>query len=217
MLKHPIRAVATGDVVASQSLSTREQGELAERLREAGRFAFGDAPFEVFRGDSWQAYCERPEEALARAVAMRSYAIGKLGFDTRVGIGLGAVDTFRPEKISLSQGEAFALSGGALGELRDERRLAMAAPAALSPELLSAVCELLDTLVSSWTDKQAFAIALATTGAQQNELAARSEPPISAQAFGKRLASANWKRIKQALDATAAGIALALRDRGPNA
>ncbi|EDY82027.1 hypothetical protein VDG1235_1647 [Verrucomicrobiia bacterium DG1235] len=195
-------SVLTGDIVDSQKLENRERSKLSSALREAANYAQLGESFEVFGGDSWQALCQPPQTVFVRSLVFRSYLQGIKGIDTRISIGIGSYESIRPQKISLSQGEAFVLSGQGLKSISADRRLAIHTTEALpiaTRQLLDAATTLLDGITSNWTSKQAQAIALASTEAANIELAKKFNPPISAQAFGKHLASAQWKLVKQAL------------------
>lgn len=213
MSKPSYHAVLTGDIVSSQKLSATALGQLPRLIAEAAQKTGFDSKVEVFSGDSWQAFCAEPEVAMTWALIFRSYLFGEHAIETRVAIGIGTISSLNPAKISLSHGEAFVLSGHALSETPSDRRITIATspalPSNLAP-LLDASCALLDALSSDWTEKQAQAIALASSNLPQNELATTFDPPISAQAFGKRLASAQWKPVKDALKSISDGIKLSL-------
>lgn len=195
-------AVLTGDIVGSQELRESDRQQFQAYLQEAAASADLSTHIEVFAGDSWQCFCQPSHSAIRLALTLRSHLLGKREIDSRVSIGIGDYESLRPEKISLSQGEAFVLSGRGLQEMPDEQRLAIQfSPRVPRPiqELAYANVLLLDGLTSQWTSKQAQAVALAGTDLNQYELAEKFDPPISAQAFGKHLAKAQWKLIKQVL------------------
>lgn len=201
-------SVLTGDIVGSQELSPKERAQLSASLHKAAEFAKLSSSFEVFGGDSWQAKCSPPQGALFQAVAFRSFLYGSYGIDTRISLGIGGYETIHEEKISLSQGEAFVLSGQGLKTIPEKRRLAIHLTPDLSAaisHLLAACCVLLDGLSSGWTEKQAYAVALACSSfpdfekTHQKDLAARFDPPISPQAYGKHLASSSWDLVRSAL------------------
>lgn len=206
-------AILTGDVVGSQELPSDKRAGLQAKLEEAARSTDLSSHFELFSGDSWQCMCPSPQTAVQQAISLRAYLYGKNAIDTRISIGIGDYESLRLEKISLSQGEAFVLSGRGLQTMPTDRRLSiqlsdsLAAPAR---ELTEAAVSLLDGITSGWTAKQAQAVSLANTLAPQNELAQKFDPPISAQAFGKHLASAQWKLVKNALASIESGLATLL-------
>lgn len=208
-------SVLTGDIVGSQDLGESDRSQLHSYLQEAIDSTELSTRIEVFAGDSWQCTCHPANSAIDLALTLRSHLLGKRGIDTRISIGIGDYETLKPEKISLSQGEAFVLSGRGLEEMPDEQRLSIQLSSKISrstQELTFASVLLLDGITSNWTSKQALAVALAGTRLNQYELAEKFDPPISAQAFGKHLASAQWKLVKQALTSIGLGLHGTLRE-----
>ncbi len=202
-------SILTGDIVGSRELTPEDRATLPIKLASAAAHAGLGKNFEVFRGDSWQCLCPPTPLALERAILFRAFLLGKYEIDTRVSVGIGSVENLNLEKISLSQGEAFELSGLGLSTMPADRRLHASISQKLSPasgKLLTAACLLLDGISSGWTSKQALAVALSHSDANQYELAARFTPPISAQAFGKHLAKAQWKLVKEALHSIQRGL-----------
>ena len=201
-------AVITGDIIGSSQLSSEQRQQLPQFLEQAAQTITSLQPgciegeLEAFRGDSWQAYLPNPSQALAVGLMLRCHLWGERGIETRLSIGFGTVDHLDLDKISLSQGEAFVLSGRGLNDMEDGRIFALHSAHPLQP-LLDAIAALFDAQLKAWTQKQAQAAALALSGKPQSELAQSLQPPISAQAFGKHLASANWKLVKTALDSFA--------------
>ncbi len=202
-------AVLTGDIVGSQKLKPNELADLGQYLKEASDLTDLSTCFEVFGGDRWQTTCHPPHSAVSLATTIRAYLLGKKGIDTRISIGIGDYKTITPEKISLSQGEAFVLSGRSLEDMPTDRRLGIELSDTIpraNIELLHASVCLLDGITVDWTLKQSQAVALSRTNLNQNELSKKFEPPISPQAFGKHLASAKWQLIKEALRSLESGL-----------
>lgn len=207
--------VLTGDIVGSQKLSESNRNQLQSILQAAVASTDLSTNIEVFAGDSWQCTCHPPHSAIHLALTLRSYLLGKNGIDTRISIGIGDYENLRPEKISLSQGEAFVISGRGLEEMPEDQRLTIQFNPKIprpTQALIYASVLLLDGITSNWTSKQAQAVALAGTQLNQYELAAKFEPPISAQAFGKHLAKAQWKLVRQALTSISIGLHGALSE-----
>ncbi|MDQ8202949.1 hypothetical protein [Pelagicoccus sp. SDUM812003] len=202
-------SVLTGDIVSSQTLEASLLEALPSHLAGAAGLAGLSTSLEVFGGDSWQTTCHPPHSALSLAVAMRAYLLGHHGIETRISIGVGGYDSLVTEKISLSQGEAFVLSGRALKDMPDDRRISIQLSEGFHKKdqhLLQAAVALLDGLVAEWTGKQALAVALAHLDLPNYELAQKVSPPISPQAFGKHLAAAKWPLIQDALSSIEHGL-----------
>jgi len=196
-------SVLTGDIVESGALDRHRLQELQSQLEVAADRVSAHTCFELFSGDSWQTTCRPGRLCLTLAVAIQSQLRGKMGLETRISAGIGDYDFLVPEKISLSQGEAFTLSGRGVEKIAGERRLGIAlgqrVPSATRQSLEAAIA-LLDGTACRWTEKQAQAVSLALSGQSQKAIASKFEPPISSQACGKRLTGAQWPLLREALD-----------------
>jgi len=123
-------AILTGDIVNSTQLLLEEGTKLVTVL---GLF-LAHNPHEFYRGDSFQAYIKKPDEALRLALACRCLAIGITEArredtasiaDVRISIGIGEVPTSL-KSLGVARGEAFLLSGRQFDSLRETgRRLAI--------------------------------------------------------------------------------------------
>lgn len=119
--------VLTGDLVGSRDLSPDQLAIVRARLLEAAArcAAWQDGLMigvpRFFRGDSWQLALAVPGEALRVALVIRAALIGLgLGIDSRIAIGIGAVDRLNSEDVSLSVGDAFTRSGAALDAMKGD-------------------------------------------------------------------------------------------------
>lgn len=205
-------AVLTGDIVKSAKLGARElavaRGVVTASLDEVRDWRRGalKGAAEFFRGDSWQALMANPSLSLRTAVFVRARLIAECGVDSRVSIGIGAVDSISRTRVSLSTGEAFLASGRALDAM-GRGRLAIAAGESLNRALaplrswLPAFAALCDSLVSGWTPRQAeiVAAALAPSAPTQEEIARRMG--VAQQAISKSLDAAHWRAIEEAIEA----------------
>lgn len=128
--KVAIGAILTGDVVNSTKLSLEEGTKL---ITVIGLF-LAHNPYEFYRGDSFQAYIKKPDEALRIALACRCVAIGITEnrkedtasiADVRLSIGIGEVP-IPLRNLGMARGEAFLLSGRQFDLLQEtDRRLAI--------------------------------------------------------------------------------------------
>jgi hypothetical protein len=202
-------AVLTGDLVRSTDLPL----ETLERTRDAlpgiiEAFQRGfpgsvEGQPEFFRGDSWQLLMRRPEMALRMAVVIMARWKSDFGIGTRTAIGMGQVSRVVEDKISLSIGEAFSLSGRALDGMTGYFTLTGVAPertGALAVWLPS-VLHLCGQIMDSWTRRQAEIVASVFINPDANveAVAAAMRPAISKQAAYKSLQAANWRGILDAL------------------
>ena len=199
-------AVISGDIVESRRFM-----EKGPALRDAIKGAYWECSeafccgldglpvVDVFAGDSWQVLVNSPDCALRIALCMRALiqcARDLPGVDTRVAIGVGALHYIGDDRLSMSQGEAFTLSGEALRQLerRDTCRLAavIASEAgdeeAFAPRVqhtLDTMMLLLDTICAGWTASQA----------QSAQSIGISQPAVS-----QSLRAAHWSAVEAALD-----------------
>ena len=115
-------AVLTGDIVKSTRLTRDEREALFTGLK-AGAAAVEalqkeTARFERFSGDSWQMLAT-PRFALRACLMMRAYIRQESkAFETRISVGLGAVEPLSPEGLGASDGPAFQASGRGLQALK---------------------------------------------------------------------------------------------------
>ncbi|MEM9161105.1 MAG: hypothetical protein AAGB46_18830 [Verrucomicrobiota bacterium] len=156
---------------------------------------------ELFQGDSWQFFCPDPTKALPAAIAIRGFLRNRSKLDCKVSLGFGSVDHLDVAKVSLSHGKAFSLSRLGMKDLVRKRTFSirMSEKTSVAQSNADAVAYLLDVLMTLWTPTQAYSVALMMTGASRTELASQLNPPISKQAFGKRLFGARWKEVDLAI------------------
>jgi len=115
-------AVLTGDIVKSTKLNRDERGALFAALK-AGSEAVAalqaeDPRFTRFSGDSWQMLV-RPKLALRACLMMRAHIRQESkSFETRISVGVGAIEPLSVEGLGASDGPAFQASGRGLETLR---------------------------------------------------------------------------------------------------
>jgi len=205
-----IHAVLTGDIVRSSRLEPAALEGVREAVASAVKAA-GDwrdglvvGGAEFFRGDSWQVLLTEPGMALRVALFVRAWLRGAGLPDSRIAIGVGRVAQVSAERISLSTGEAFQVSGAALDGMGGGARMAFAAGAGVARErakLLGVAVALCDALVVRWSRRQAQALRLAVgvEAPTQEAIGASLEPPVSRQAVAKLLDGAGWHALREAV------------------
>jgi hypothetical protein len=194
-------AVLTGDIIASTTAPAGDVDRLmhwlATALQDAGRDLDLRPPrFTRFRGDGWQAIID-PAPCYLRAVAhlLSGLRLHDIGLDTRIGIGIGAVDRPGTRDLSDASGPAFTLSGHALDTLPRTDRLAIAGPPAPDLAWHMAALETLAHFSARWSREQAEALThrLVRDDAPLQRLA--ESLGISRQALSARLAVAGEKPL----------------------
>jgi hypothetical protein len=145
-------AVLTGDIVKSTTLTRNQRNALFAALR-SGAAAVGalqDEPprFERFGGDSWQMLAT-PRFALRASLLMRAHIRQESkAFETRISVGIGAVEPLAPEGLGASDGPAFQASGRGLKALKGGQYFSIN-----TPEL--PIYILADQISKGWTQAQA--------------------------------------------------------------
>jgi hypothetical protein len=207
MPPHAPHSVLTGDLVLSERISRSVRksipGLLEASAAELQRMEIAISEVDVFRGDSWQVIVRRPEDALFAAVYFRAAGRASVAeFDTRVGIGIGAIEYEGSGGVSTGYGSAYTLSGRTLDEMPRDRRIQVASADLNTTPLLDASLHLLDRIAGQWTASQARVIAASMSGRSQEEIGAAWAPrPISQQAVAQHVARASWHAVDHLLTA----------------
>ena len=207
-----IRAVLTGDIVHSRTLSEQQRKSLYQellnlsaRLQEMYPQAIS-FPISVFRGDGWQLVLDQPEKSLAIGILVRTYICSRFPqnrLDSRVAIGIGKINFIPKENAAAGDGPAFLSSGYLLEAMVHERMSIDIAEIKDSPMLsgLKSIVSLTDHIVTRWSSSQAQAVYLAMQGKKQDDIGHEWKPrEISQVAVSKNLKSAGWETIKQVID-----------------
>lgn len=208
-MSNRVYAVLTGDLVKSTRLSPDELEraraaaiEVALKVKSWGPdVVVGELEF--FRGDSWQLLLSAPARALRAALTMRAILRSAIDVDTRIAIGIGLVDAIDSQRISLSSGEAFILSGRGLDHLGAHSRMTIALPARVAQlaPWMPVVAELCDGIIVGWQRRQAeiVAHAIAPDSPKQEEIAVLLKHPLTQQAVAKSLRGAGLQYLKSAI------------------
>ena len=204
-----IHAVLTGDVIKSSLLKPPQLEQvrdvLLQAVRDAGRWKSGLVlgKAEFFRGDAWQASLADPALALRVAMFIRARVKSQAIADTRIAIGIGTIDKVAEKRVSLSQGEAFVLSGHCLDEMPSVVRMTICLPSSTGTAGLwmPVVGQLCDALASQWKPRQAqiVASALFPTESRHEEIAEKLG--VTKQAVTKSLRGAGWHSLIRAITA----------------
>jgi len=189
-------AVITGDIVNSTQLLPRQERKLFERLMYE---ILKDHPFEFYRGDSFQAFIDKPERSLQLALACRALAISfseqpAMSFDIRISIAIGKVN-LPIGNLGTNKQEPFVLSGRRLDTLKEEgRRLAIISGDQKADIAFDVISNYIDSIFQKMTSRQADVIAKLLNGASQQQLAEslnKSKSTISELA-----AAGKWPEIE---------------------
>lgn len=209
--QNKLYAVLTGDIIASTDLPRTQMEKTRNTLLESA-YSFCEAkqcPLvgepEFFRGDSWQLLMAEPSFALALALYLRATLRSTTSSDTRISIGIGSVHDINAHRTTLSNGEAFILSGRALDEMTGYFDLTGAVPERMGEltRWFPVTLHLCSDLVRAWTRRQSelVAAALILDNPTHEGIGKYLRPKVVKQSVTDILRSANWRAIQEPLRA----------------
>lgn len=167
-------AVITGDIIDSTMIPLEKREFIFNELKgcflEINEKLLKDDknPFEIYRGDSFQAVIVKPELSLLVGILIRS-KLRSLTFgtktetrrqfinncDARISIGIGTLD-YRGAQIIESDGKAFQYSGRLIESMkRTGSNLSMQTPWDNINEEMNVSLAFTSYVISRWTQKQA--------------------------------------------------------------
>jgi len=202
-------AIITGDIVASSLLSSNKRKMLHKVMVDSSKVLqdeFKDAVpmgVDIFRGDSWQIILSKPAKALRLALFYRAILRAKMEshrFDTRMAIALGHVDFIPGNRASEGYGEAYQLSGKALESMPKASNMSFVFPEMELEKVLNVVIQLIDSISSRWSDRQALAVTGALRGWKQEKIAEKWwKKKVSQQAVAQHLSRAGWYPVEKGI------------------
>ncbi|MCM1177500.1 MAG: hypothetical protein NC115_00140 [Bacteroidales bacterium] len=154
-----MKCVITADIVDSTKICSDMRKTLLDVLEQISIDVneISSSHIEVYRGDSFQLLVNDAEKGMLCAILIRAglmcFAPDGEKWDARVSLGLGDV-LYENERVTMSDGEAFRLSGRNL-EVIGKQRLAVAAPSNDFNEEFTLACAFADDIISGWSKKQA--------------------------------------------------------------
>ena len=200
-----IKGVITGDIIESSAIQIKYRDFLLKSIREIADELSVIEPLriEMFRGDSFQAVIDSPENAIKIAVLLRAGLKGhtpkecKKPWDARLSIGVGTI-SYHANNTVLSDGEAFQYSGRTLDEM-GKRRLVVKTRWADVNEELQVSGAFADEVISSWSVPQSQAAYQALLyNTSQKEIAHKFQK--SAQNISKLLGAAKLNLVQMYID-----------------
>ena len=200
-----IKGVITGDIIESSAIQIKYRDFLLKSIREIADELSVIEPLriEMFRGDSFQAVIDRPENAMKIAFLLRAGLKGhtpkecKKPWDARLSIGVGTI-SYHADNTVLSDGEAFQYSGRELDEMGKRRLVVKTRWADVNEELLVSGA-FADEVVSSWSVPQSQAAYQELLyNISQKEIANKFQK--SAQNISKLLGAAKVNLVQMYID-----------------
>jgi hypothetical protein len=207
--QHVYFAVLTGDIIKSSLLSNQDLHTVRSSLLNAvdsvkqWKRGLVIAKTEFFRGDAWQLLLKNPALAMRVSIFLRASLLSEGLADSRISIGLGKTENISFNRVSLSTGEAFLLSGQGLDSMTQYSNMTIVVPSSARDlsDWLPVIGHLCDSLIGQWTQRQAEIVCAAVDPKEptHEEIAQRLNPSVSKQAVTKVLNSANWYVIREAI------------------
>lgn len=153
MVNQPLYTVISGDIVASQQVSSKKYDALLyvleQNLQKIAQHYGGR--FSVFRGDGFQ--CVLPDSQLGfRAALQLRLGLISEQLDARLSLSVGKIENYRAD-VKTATGEALTLSGRALDNMQQER-LCFSRTQEISDSFLLNI-RFVDHLIGRLTTKQA--------------------------------------------------------------
>jgi hypothetical protein len=210
MKEKPMLAVITGDVTGFSIIPARKRSSLLNHLKVMFETVHKTwpgivrAPFEVYRGDSFQGVLLEPALALRVVIFIRAGL--RSGFimdrksvrcDARMAIGVGTIDYLPSDRGAEGDGEAFRRSGRLLDRMKGEHRLLIDGPFTEIIDELNTEFGLLDVLIAKWSAGQAGAVMHVMLGRSQRDVAKALR--ISPSAVTQRLKGAGVSSVERLL------------------
>lgn len=199
------KAVITGDIIQSKRIVNKPVflEKLTHIFNETeAKFKF-DNPFEIFRGDSFQAVLKHPKYALRVALIVQSGLIAHSSenekWQTRVAVGIGKI-SFENQDVKLANGTAFELSGQALDAMKNKPvKLIISTDNQKKNSLLTTFNRLLETITDRWTKNAAEVVYYSLLfNFTQKELAQKLG--VSQSAVQQRLTSAHYDAVNHYIE-----------------
>lgn len=214
MRNNDLYAVITGDIISSSKFKTKQRDNLLSALKLSFKTIENTwpntlyAPFQIYRGDSFQGALFKPEKALHAAIIIRAslrhyfYTEKRRNaVDARIIVGIGSIASLPNNRVAEGDGKAFRRSGPVLDKIEENWQLKKQALLRVItpwPEVdaeLDVECTLLDALINRWSSEQAEAILGQMRGLTQK--AAAEEFGISQSAISQRLMDAGGRAVRK--------------------
>jgi len=203
-----LKGVITGDIIDSSKLSQSAYRALTSCIQNtvAALLHLSDMTIDFYRGDSFQIMVDQPQEVIKVAILLRAAVKGQPEpmSDVRLAVGIGTVN-YLDQNVSLSNGEAFVLSGHGLDNI-GKKRLVVKTPWEQMNESLEISTLFVDDIITGWTVNQAQAAYIEIKD-NSTQKAIASQLHISQQNASKLLAKAKTRLVNRYIDYYASLIA----------
>lgn len=154
-----MKCVITADIVKSTHIAPEYQNQISIILNKIHLDTqhFCKSRFEMYRGDSFQVLIDDARKGMLYAIAIRAglmYMPPKNEkWDARISLGIGNVE-IENERVTMSDGEAFRISGRAFEKIGKRRLIATTINEDINQEL-ALTCAFADNVITNWSKRQA--------------------------------------------------------------
>lgn len=160
-----IIGIITGDIVKSSRIKADDKDVIINEILglKDDVSTICSIDIEFFRGDSFQILVRDATRTLFVAVLLRAKLRGEskgVKCDARLSVGVGGIE-YVNERVVMSDGEAFRLSGRGLDEIGKKSRLVVATKWSAVNNELAVSTPFADDIISKWTTEQAAIIFVA--------------------------------------------------------
>lgn len=200
-----IKGIITGDIIKSSTIQPEKRTLLLDAIHMLTKElkTLSALQAELFRGDSFQIIVDNPIEALKIAVLLRAGLKSKTPkdikkpWDARISLGVGSI-SYEADKVVVSDGEAFRLSGRELDEIGKRKLTVKTRWKDINAELKISTA-FADDIISGWTFAQAQVVYLTLLYQYtQKDIAAQLDK--TAQNISKLLGAAKEHLIRNYLE-----------------
>jgi hypothetical protein len=191
-----MEVVLAGDIIGSQKnqpktyLKTIEQ--VLKRYSSPNRFL-------IYRGDSFQAWMDHPEQALHCAIELKAALKRTALLDVRIAIGLGSV-TMIDNNIAKSTGTALTKSGELLDILKSKEQEVMIDSGRHLDVYMNSLLKMALLFMNEWTENAAATVyeMFKTPYITQAELGKKLG--VQQATASRRLNRAHWQETQEVLN-----------------
>ena len=187
--------VISGDIIKSQKIPKQQYDAMLYQLEQSLRAICDKTSlWTIYRGDAFQLQINQSEQLIKTAIIIYLH-LKSAGYELRQSMALGEVDNPRSD-IKTATGSAFVLSGQGLDKIANQRFTLQIAKPPLD-EGFSLNLAFVDTLLSKITQKQANALYVYLTQADNSHAALAKELNTSRENVTKLLNLANYQLIER--------------------
>ncbi|ASM54590.1 MULTISPECIES: hypothetical protein [Pseudoalteromonas] len=187
--------VISGDIIKSQTIPQQQYDAMLYQLEQSLRsITTQRTHWNIYRGDAFQLQLNNPEQLFKTAILVYLH-LKASGYELRQSMALGKIDNPRSD-IKTATGSAFTLSGQGLDKIANQRFIINIAEQQLD-ESLSLNLAFVDVLLTKITLKQANALYVYLTKADNSHAAVAKELKTSRENVTKLLNLAHYQLIER--------------------